>query len=249
MHLHSVSRFKKSTLAALIFSISCALASPALMAQNQASDMAGTTDQARLVNAAAQRDFAEFVQFNIQRRGGTLPSEFPLDVNDVHDLKDARIDYGFQVYSVPPQDVMNGRGDLRSMARATGEWRFVISLNNNPIGLATLRQNNGRWGITSYGGAVLAKDVDAAIAMHGNSTRSNLRFIRVYQAMSDFLEVVSPIDARARFAPLHAARQSLLLQQRSEKTGTSSTNTGLLEQSDILDPLRVSVKRNIENFR
>lgn len=249
MHLHSVSRFKKSTLAALIVSISCAMASPVVMAQNQASDIAGTTDQARLVSAAAQRDFAEFVQFNVQRRGGTLPSEFPLEVNDVQDLKDAKIGYGFPVYSLPPQDVMNGRGDLRSMAKATGEWRFVITLHDNPIGLATLRQTNGRWGVTSYGGAVLAKDVDAAIAMHGNSTRSNLRFIRVYQAMSDFLEVVSPTDARARFAPLHAARQNLLLQQRSEKTGTQSANNGLLDQSDILDPLRVSVKRNIENFR
>lgn len=249
MHLHSVSRFKKSTLAALIVSISCAMASPVVMAQNQASDIAGTTDQARLVSAAAQRDFAEFVQFNVQRRGGTLPSEFPLEVNDVQDLKDAKIGYGFPVYSLPPQDVMNGRGDLRSMAKATGEWRFVITLHDNPIGLATLRQTNGRWGVTSYGAAILAKDVDAAIAMHGNSTRSNLRFIRVYQAMSDFLEVVSPTDARARFAPLHAARQNLLLQQRSEKTGTQSANNGLLDQSDILDPLRVSVKRNIENFR
>ncbi|PXX37901.1 hypothetical protein [Undibacterium pigrum] len=249
MHLHSVSRFKKSILAALIVSISCAMASPVVLAQNQASDMAGTTDQARLVSAAAQRDFAEFVQFNVQRRGGTLPSEFPLEVNDVQDLKDAKIGYGFPVYSLPPQDVMNGRGDLRSMAKATGEWRFVITLHDNPIGLATLRQTNGRWGVTSYGGAVLAKDVDAAVAMHGNSTRSNLRFIRVYQAMSDFLEVVSPTDARARFAPLHAARQNLLLQQRSEKTGTASTSNGLLDQSDILDPLRVSVKRNIENFR
>lgn len=249
MHLHSVSRIKKSTLAALIISISCAVASPALLAQNPVSDMAGTSDQARLVSAAAQRDFAEFVQFNVQRRGGTLPSEFPLEVNDVQDLKDAKIAYGFPVYSLPPQDVMNGRGDLRSMAKATGEWRFVITLNDAPIGLATLRQNNGRWGVTSYGGAVLAKDVDAAIAVHGNSTRSNLRFIRVYQAMSDFLEVVSSTDTRARFAPLQSARQTLLLQQRSEKTGVQNSNYGLLEQSDILEPLRISVKRNIDSFR
>ncbi|MFZ6678903.1 hypothetical protein [Undibacterium sp. Tian12W] len=249
MHFHPVSRFKKSTLAALIVSISCAVASPALLAQNLASDIGGTSDQARLVSAAAQRDFAEFVQFNVQRRGGTLPSEFPLEVNDVQDLKDAKIGYGFPVYSLPPQDVMTGRGDLRSMAKATGEWRFVITLNDTPIGLATLRQNNGRWGVISYGGAVLAKDVDAAIAVHGNSTRSNLRFIRVYQAMSDFLEVVSPTDARARFAPLQAARQNLLLQQRSEKLGTQSANNGLLEQSDILEPLRISVKRNIDSFR
>ncbi|MFZ6746719.1 hypothetical protein ACO0LC_26125 [Undibacterium sp. JH2W] len=225
------------------------MTSAPLLAQNISSDIAGTTEQARLVSAAAQRDFADFVQFNVQRRGGTLPAEFPLEVNDVQDLKDAKISYGFPVYSIPPQDVLAGRSDLRSLAKATGEWRFVISLHDTPIGLATLRQDNGRWGITSYGGSVLAKDVDAAIAVHGNSTRSNLRFIRIYQAMSDFLEVVSPTDARARFAPLQAARQTLLLQQRSEKTGTASANGGLLEQSDILDPLRASIKTNMDNFR
>ncbi|WP_422939075.1 hypothetical protein [Undibacterium sp. TJN19] len=240
-------KLNKVAIGAVIVSAGYLMACPPLLAQT--TDLAATSDQARLVGAAAQRDFAQFVQFNVQARGGTLPSEFPLEVSDVQDLKDAKISYGFPVYSIPPQDILAGRGDLRSMAKATGEWRFVITLHDAPIGMATLSQTNGRWGITSYGGAVLSKDVDATMAVHGNATRSNVRFIRVYQAMSDFLEVTSASDARTRFAPLHSARQALLLQQRSEKTGTAPANNGLLEQGDFIDALRLSVKSNMDAFR
>jgi hypothetical protein len=252
MKSNSASRFttrlKKSAIVALTVSAGYMVACPPLLAQT-ITDLAATSDQARLVGAAAQRDFSQFVQFSVQTRGGTLPSEFPLEVSDVQDLKDAKISYGFPVYSIPPQDIMNGRGDLRSMAKATGEWRFVITLHDSPIGMATLSQTNGRWGITSYGAAVLSKDVDASMAVHGNATRSNVRFIRVYQAMSDFLEVTSATDASTRFAPLHSARQSLLLQQRSEKTGSTSANNGLLAQGDFIDVLRASVKSNMDTSR
>ncbi|UUZ46708.1 hypothetical protein LP420_22785 [Massilia sp. B-10] len=75
---------------------------------------------------------------------------------------------------------------------------------------------------------MLSKDVDAMASFHGNADKSNLRFMRIYQARSDFLEVVGQ-DGRARFAPLHSARESLMLKQRAAKAGkveatTCSTN-------------------------
>jgi len=196
--------------------------------------------QAQQVAAAAQRDFTQFVQYNVQQRAGTLPTEFPLDVDDVQDLKDAKLGHGFPVYTIDTKDLLMGRGDLRSMARPTGAWRYVISLQGRAIGLATVEQSNGRWEVTSYGAAGLARELDAAVAVHGNAARSNLRFIRIYQAMADLLEVASPHDARVRFAPLHSARQMLKAQEGGNK---------LLDQGELLEPLRASVRSNLDAFR
>lgn len=246
MHLSSKSIFKKTLLATLMVGIGAALASMPVLAQPNASALAVTPEQASMVRTAAQHDFAQFVQFNVHGRTGASPAGFPLDVADVHDLEDAKLAYGFPIYTVKPNDILSGSGDLHSMAQPTGEWRFVITVHQTPVGMATLQQVKGNWKITSYGGAVLAKDVDAVSALYANTERSNMRFLRIYQAQSDFLEVASSQDAHAQYAPLQSARQSLLLQQRNEKSGNALNGNGLLEQSDFIDSLRTSVKSNMK---
>jgi len=183
---------------------------------------------------AAKRGLAQFAEHQQALRPGSAPVDFPLDITDVSDLKQATVSNGFQVYTIDPQE-LQVRGDLPAMAKPTGEWRFVVSVRGKPVGLATVQKVNGRYETVAFGGAVLAKDVDAAMAHHGNSARSNLRFIRVYQARSDFLEV-----NRAKFAPLHSARESLLMKKAGDQ---------LLDGADLLTPLRAAVKANIEAFR
>ncbi len=183
---------------------------------------------------AAKRGLAQFAEHQQALRPGSAPVDFPLDVTDVGDLKQATVNHGFEVYTVDPKELL-ARGDLPSLAKPTGEWRFVISLHGKPIGLATVQQVNGRYETVAYGASVLAKDVEAAMAAHGNSARSNLRFIRIYQARADLLEV-----DHAKFAPLHSARESLLL----KKTGGQ-----LVDGAELLEPLRAAVKANLQEFR
>ena len=239
----------RSKLCFVLSVLALSLASPSTQAQNMTTD-AVVNSQSRAALAAAQRDFADFVLYQTQKRSGGAANGFPLDISDMQDLKNARVSYGFPVYTVDPKDLLAGRSDLQALAKANGQWRFVISLNDKPIGLATVEQINGRWETLSYGGAVLAQDVDAAFGFHANANRSNTRFIRVYQAKSDFLEVVAASDGRARFMPLYSARQSLLLQQRSLKQGDAlASKDGLLDSSDVLDPLRAAIKSNLDAFR
>ena len=183
---------------------------------------------------AAKRGLAQFAEHQQALRPGSAPPDFPLDVTDVGDLKQATVSGGFEVFTIDPKDLLT-RGDLPALAKPTGEWRFIIALHGKPIGLATVQQVNGRYETVAYGASVLAKDVEAAMAAHGNSNRSNLRFIRIYQARSDLLEV-----DHAKFAPLHSARESLLL----KKAGNQ-----LVDGAELLDPLRAAVKANIEAFR
>ena len=224
---------RTSTLLGLAISGCLSLSSPNLFAQPAQLDSA---------SSAARRDFSQFVQFQVQNHAGSAPQGFPLDVADVQDLKDARIAYGFPVYTIDPADLLAGRRELKAMAKPTGIWRFVVTLNEQPIGLATVEQVNGKWETVAYGATVLARDLDAAMSAYGNADRSNVRVLRIYQAQSDFLEVSSAQNGAARFAPLHSARQSLLLQRKT-------TGDGLLEASELLEPLRAAVKKNLESAR
>ncbi|MQA42441.1 hypothetical protein GEV02_30340 [Rugamonas sp. FT29W] len=230
-----------STLLGLAISGCLSLSSPTLFAQTAPI---GASPQAQLdgASSAARRDFTQFVQFQVQNHAGSAPQGFPLDVADVQDLKDARIAYGFPVYTIDPADLLAGRRELKAVAKPTGIWRFVVTLNEQPIGLATVEQVNGKWETVAYGATVLAKDLDAAMSAYGNADRSNVRVLRIYQAQSDFLEVSATQSGATRFAPLHSARQSLLLQRKA-------AGDGLLDASELLEPLRAAVKKNLESAR
>lgn len=229
--MHTIPKFRITFLG-----LSLAMALPMASAQMHAPDQA---------LAAAQRDFARFVAHQLQRKEQTS-GQFPLDVRNVGELKDAKIDYGFAVNTIDPQKLLAGRETMRAMAKPVNEWRFVITRNGQAIGLATVEKINGSYQTVAYGAAVLAKDLNAAANNYGNADKSNLRFVRVYQARSDFLEVASQ-DGRGRFLPLHSARQSLGMQQGAHKEAEQAR--GLLDETEITEPLRSAVKQNLAASR
>lgn len=228
-----------STLLGLAVAGCLSLSSPAPYAQT-APLSASPQAQRDGASSAARRDFTQFVQYQVQNHAGSAPQGFPLEVADVQDLTDARIAYGFPVYTIDPAELLAGRREMKAMARPTGIWRFVITLNEQPIGLATVEQVDGKWETVAYGATVMAKDLDAAMGAHANADRSNVRVLRIYQAQSDLLEVSSAQSGAVRFAPLHSARQSLLLQRKG-------AGDGLLDASELLEPLRAAVKRNLDS--
>ncbi len=236
------SHLRHHLLAALFGGVSLMLAVPAAMAApNNIAQQAAIKHATAEALSAAQRDFSQFVTHQLQRRGA--PADFPLDIASLQDLKDATIAYGFAVHTIDPPELLAGRGNMQSMARHANQWRFVIMHNERAIGLATVEKNNGRYQTVAYGGAVLAKDLDAVAAVHGNADKSNLRFMRIYQARADLLEVTAA-NGQARFAPLHSARESLVLKQRNKDGGD-----GLLDESEFMQPLRSAVKQNMAASR
>ena len=209
---------------------SFAQATPAMQVQTQLQETAAS--------AAAAQDLARFIQHQQKAHAEALPKGFPLAIDSVADLARLRLGRGFAVYTVDPADIASG-SDLSSAAKPTGQWRFVVRLGSRPVGLVTVDQVKGQWQAVSYGAAALADDVDAKMRQHGTPDRSNLRFVRIFQAHSDFLEVVSPADGRARLAPLLSARASLRMQAPEE----------LLEQGDVLPSLRAAVAANVADFQ
>jgi hypothetical protein len=246
--MQSIMQFRHTLAATLLGAAGFALATTCAAAQTPVGNAVQQLPPQRAMAdalAAARRDFAEFSTHQQQTRNGA-PLDFPLDISDVQELKDAVVSYGFAQYTVDPSELLAGRSSMQRMAKPTEQWRFVITLRERPIGMATVERHNGRYETIAYGAAVLAKDVDALASFHGNADRSNLRLVRIYQARSDLLEVVST-DGQARFAPLHSARESLLLQQRSNKDGKQVST--LLDESELVQPLRAAVKQNMEASR
>jgi hypothetical protein len=223
---------------ASLFVLGALLGSTGSMAQTAPASQAQVQLQETAASSAAAQDLARFAQHHQKVHADALPKGFPLAVDSVADLARLRLGRGFAVYTVDPADITSG-SDLSSTAKPTGQWRFVVRLGSRPVGLVTVDQVKGQWQAVSYGGAGLAEDVDAKMRQHGTPDRSNLRFVRVFQAHSDFLEVVSPADGHARLAPLVSARVSLGMPALDQ----------LLEQGDVLPSLRAAVAANVADFQ
>ena len=202
----------------------------AMRAQVQSQETAAAT--------AAAQDLARFVKHQQKTHADGLPKGFPFAVGSVGELASARLGRGFAVYTVDPADVASA-SDLSTVAKPTGTWRFVVRSGGRPVGLATVEQVDGQWKVVSYGGALLAQEIDAQMRQHGNAEHSNLRFIRIFQARSDFLEVESGSGGPARVAPLVSARQSLRLPERAS----------LVDQAEVMPSLRAAVAANLADFQ
>lgn len=172
-------------------------------------------------------------------KNGDLPEGFPFEVNDISELKNATLGLGFEIYSAHPQTLLAGGRPFDQMLIGTGVWNFVVLVDKNPVALLELEKVNGKWQVNGAGAAKLAQDVYVSTQNHAG--KDAFRFVRIYQATADFMEV-KDMEGRARFAPLLAARQSL------RNIQSSNTETPLPASQDVLPALQDAVRNHLERF-
>ncbi|MBR7799532.1 hypothetical protein [Undibacterium fentianense] len=172
-------------------------------------------------------------------KAGSLPSGFPFDVNDLSELKTAELGLGFEVYSAHPQTLLAGGRPFEQMVMGTGVWNFVVLVDKHPVALLEMEKFNGKWQVNGAGASKLAQDVMASTQNHAG--RNAFRFIRIYQATADFLEV-KDLEGKAKFAPLIAARQSLRM------TNAIAADASLAGGQDILPSLQEAVRGHLDRF-
>jgi hypothetical protein len=140
------------------------------------------------------------------------------------------------MHTVNPRDLVKNRElTLQGLILPMDMWRFLVLANETPVGLLTVVKVDRQWKAVSFGGADLAKEIDA---IGKNWSRHSFRFIRVYQATSDFMEIMRGHDTLG-FAPLKSARVSLGIDNFDSGPGM------LLYNSEILEPLREMVSRTL----
>ncbi|MBI3713300.1 MAG: hypothetical protein HY253_10105 [Burkholderiales bacterium] len=171
---------------------------------------------------------------------GTLPDNFPFEINDISELRNAKLGMGFEVHTAHPQTLLAGGRPFEQMLMGTGIWNFVVLVDGHPAALLEMEKVNGKWQVNGAGGSKLAQDVHQTTQQ--NAGRNAFRFVRIYQATADFLEV-KDMEGKSRFAPLLAARQSLRMPANSALEQAAPVS------ADVLPALQGAVREHLARFK
>ncbi|MBY0572749.1 MAG: hypothetical protein K2P84_03625 [Undibacterium sp.] len=170
---------------------------------------------------------------------GTIPDGFPFAVNDLSELRNATLGLGFEVHTAHPQTLLAGGRPFDQMLLGTGIWNFVVLSDSHPVALVELEKVDGKWTVIAAGASKLAQDIQVSSQNH--SGKNAFRFVRLYQATADFLEVKDS-EAKARYVPLIAARQSLRM------TSAVSASEPLATGAEILPAIQEAVRGHLARF-
>lgn len=223
------------------------MATPAATTQ-QAPDFATTAQTAatpsQLKAEKALSAFAAHVADNeqsgrrhtLERHAGSsddsLPAGFPLAIDDAGQLDDLEIGWGFAVYDVPPRRLFHS-DELGQNARRNGQWRYAVTLHGKPVGMITMAHTANGWQAVSFGGAELSREVGRTVSRYADQPGTRLRYVRVPQATSGFVEVMRD-TANPSYVPLQAAREKLHLNSAKR-----------LSAAQLLPRLRETVKNSL----
>ncbi|WP_323120311.1 hypothetical protein [Burkholderia alba] len=227
-----------------------ALTSAALFGQHVLAVAQPVSSSAVSNEDTAPRAAAEQGLITLVQRLAALPpsGNAPriMAVNHYTDLRRASIGYGFQVNLLDPQALLSG-GSLAASAHPSGEWRFVVMLDSQPVGLITVAQVRSRWRMVSAGASELARDIMPVVSRYaGRTPPVQLRFLRSQQAVADFIEV-APSAADTPAAPSYLALDTVreALRQTSGDTRTAAPNLQPRPESQLMPALRASVRRGM----
>ncbi len=156
-------------------------------------------------------------------------------------VKNSSLGFGFQVYSVKPEVLLNAT-ELRNQSLPTGTWRFVVK-NADSSTLITVAKVADGWQAVSIGGAGLASEVERVMVRWPAEDGYEARFLRIYQAKSDFIEITRH-GKLVGYVPLAASIHSLKLNDSFDPGCIKHTAEVLPLLQDAV--LREMARKNVE---
>lgn len=155
------------------------------------------------------------------------------------DIDNAELGDGFQIFTINPDKLLDESSvqELQSLVTPTNQWVFVIRAGMKANALLRVEVVDGKWIPVSIGASELARELSSLMAKWPVSSGYEYRFIRVYQARSDLIEL-SRGGKFIGFIPL-----TTLIMAPGRLTGIFDLSD-LREQKDILPGLRSTVKQN-----
>ncbi len=229
--------FKKGlTLSVLAFALVAAMPADARTPQGEAR-YALRDQSSRQVRGVAENGLRSMVFSMAQGlpADGRLPADFPIAVGSYAELRQVTLGIGFEVNTIDPAALLYARrdADLSRVTRGTGIWNFVVLSKGQPVALLEVGRQDGRWQVLGAGATRLARDVQAAA--QGHARDGAFRFVRVYQATADLMEVRGP-DNRAQYVPLAKTVDTLPLK---------SSGRVLSSSAELLPSLQGAVRANL----
>ncbi|MCP4216910.1 MAG: hypothetical protein GY765_19825 [bacterium] len=166
-------------------------------------------------------------------------ARFPAATVGITDGVKTAVRFGFQVHTVHPETLMNNHeSTLHAMVTPTGVWRFLVTADSQPAALVTVAKVDGKWAAVSIGGAGLAKEINAIADAWPAEKGFDIRFVRVFQAKTDLMEIRKGKDAMG-FVPFHSARTALGIDSPANRPDL------LMFESEIKESLVEAVRHNL----
>ncbi|RUL76105.1 hypothetical protein [Dyella choica] len=200
-------------------------------------------DAMNAAQGTAQRHAAERGLFDLGNRLMALPNPATpiFAVSDYRELRRARIGVGFEVNLIDPQALLSGNS-IGASTYPSNEWRFVVTVDNQAVGLVTVAPLHGQWKMVSAGASEMAQEISHIVSQYSRQDpAARLRFLRSQQSVADLVEVTSAGKNPApRYVPLLSAR--IMLKQSDVATDTVAP---ALAEPEVTDELRASIQRGL----
>lgn len=165
-----------------------------------------------------------------------------IGLNTQQEIDNAELGEGFLMYGVSAKIFGDSATqDLAASVQPTNQWNFLVRSGGEAKALIRVDFADGEWRPISIGASTLAKEVSSFLAKWPDVDGYHFRFIRVYKATMDVVEVTR--NGRLRgFVPL-----SSLIMMPGRARGTF-TEGDLHDSGEILDRLRSAAKQAMSHL-
>ena len=158
------------------------------------------------------------------------------------DIDDAAIGQGFQVFTIPTDQLLNDLNaeDFQSLATPTNLWQLLVLNGKKANALLTVDLVDGKWTPVEMGASGLAKELSMILEAWPETSGYQYRLIRVYQAKSAFVEL-SQDDKLIGIVPLTSLNAAI----DEQKKGFDPID--IQDAKEVLGKLRPAVRRNVHS--
>lgn len=138
--------------------------------------------------------------------------------SSTEEMTHATLGNPFRVYTITPDKIMSYSREMKlsSLLSETNLWFFPVLCRGEVRTLLTVDLMDGRWKAVAIGSSGLAKELPIAWNKWPRSEGYDHKFVRIYQAKSDFVMVSK--ESTNKMVPLTSAALALkLLDAKAER--------------------------------
>lgn len=152
------------------------------------------------------------------------------------ELEQATLGVPFQIHTIDPRDILkhDGHSPVADLVRPTDVWLVPVVVDDRFRTLLTVDRIDGVWRAVSIGASGLAEEWEALENTYPKQQGYELTFVRVYQAVSDFVLLDQP------------RHEDAMIPMRSASMVLGMPRGEALAPSSVIEDLRETVRMNLE---
>ena len=182
------------------------------------------------------------VGINVILKDSRMGNLHRLGFQSQEDIDSANLGKGFQIFTIPPDKLLNETTplNLQALVTPTNQWQFLIAAGDKAKALLTVEFVDGKWIPVSIGSAALAKELSDFLDAWPASSGYDYRLIRVFQAKSEFIELTKG----GKVIGIVSLSSLSLATSRGE--AEAANLRGLRDSNEVLSELKFIVRNHLQ---